>query len=911
MPGVAGLLDKLAAVSKREIPPFMRFRKNARLVKSVWLGVTVVAMPGTCQLEGRVHFDVLERSESLRLLVEGEEICRSEQRAVINVAGLLVLAFVGPRGAAPAWSGAERARLAFAQRCAAVSDSAEGCIDALTAVAHCGAHADCIRGRSWMAQHVLGADVVHAWHDVLPAKAALAVPAGTALDLGPRGGGADDPLRSRPPDGMPEDYGSQEYLKRTFKQHALQDDGIVRSTTPPAGLGKVDLPERVREGFMLRDLEHERTMRAHVERQRALGVEVDISEEDMTHRFVPWSDEEDSKPTNRVRINHQGATEGRDAAEATTAPPREQRPPPPPPPQPPPPSPPPPETPSSPPPPVQQPEEQQQHLEDDASAHARAELAETQAVAAAAARCTSAQAAASEAVAAGVSASTAAMEDFLLRSAKQSSSADGALGALQSGLECSPTHAKSWYRYGFLTHRQRRLPHAAMAALKHAIVLRPDSGPAYAELGVVALYLLANDTAVKERDTIALARRSLSVAMDLHPKMALHCLQKTFATDYGGKDGVVSMTDAVRLAVDRRVEATREGRDGRTADEYGALGIVHRIRGATMEATRMRVLHSATGGTDDALATPAAEPAAAAVEQRDGATPHSPPPPSAEPSPPAFPPPTSTPPPPPSPPPPSPSPSPPPPSPPSPPPPSPSPSPEAAPVAPDGGRADEPDGELEAIAKLTLRDRLELHPERELDRELARQQPSSTEESRRKAIAEQKRENKKEREKDRGRRDEKTINDEFSAENPPDVAASTAFRQQDPLSGEEADDDAELQLRRQVGEMCTQKGTGYWAFELCINKNATQYPYRSDLLKPKRNLLGTYVRTVRGDGSDGTGSLVQFYEQGSRCDNTNLQRALRVDYACGAALRILQVDEPAACSYRMHVSHPLACEAGA
>ena len=71
------------------------------------------------------------------------------------------------------------------------------------------------------------------------------------------------------------------------------------------------------------------------------------------------------------------------------------------------------------------------------------------------------------------------------------------------------------------------------------------------------------------------------------------------------------------------------------------------------------------------------------------------------------------------------------------------------------------------------------------------------------------------------------------------------------------------------------------------------------------------MRTVRGDGTDGTGSLVQFYEQGSRCDNTNLRRALRVDYACGAALRILQVDEPAACSYRMHVSHPLACEAGA
>lgn len=45
--------------------------------------------------------------------------------------------------------------------------------------------------------------------------------------------------------------------------------------------------------------------------------------------------------------------------------------------------------------------------------------------------------------------------------------------------------AKAWYRYGFLTHRHAALPQAAMAALKHAVLLRPDSGPAYAELGVV------------------------------------------------------------------------------------------------------------------------------------------------------------------------------------------------------------------------------------------------------------------------------------------------------------------------------------------------------------------------------------------------------------------------------------------
>ena len=121
-------------------------------------------MSSSCDaLPGAVHFDIKERSESLRLLVEGEELCRTGRRSVVNVAGLLVLAFVGPRSAAPAWSGADAARLAFARRCAAASAvSAEGCIDALTAVAHCGAHTDCLRGRMWMAKHI-GADEPAAW----------------------------------------------------------------------------------------------------------------------------------------------------------------------------------------------------------------------------------------------------------------------------------------------------------------------------------------------------------------------------------------------------------------------------------------------------------------------------------------------------------------------------------------------------------------------------------------------------------------------------------------------------------------------------------------------------------------------------------------------------------------------------
>ena len=165
-------------------------------------------------LPGRAHFHVKERGEGLRLLVEGEELCRAGPRLVVNVAGMLVLAFVGPRSAVPAWSGAEPARLAFARRCAALDpEGAEGCIDALTAVAHCGAHTDCLRGRQWMSKQV-GADDLAAWTDVLPAETAVAFAAGTGAESNGLGA-PEDPLLSRPTFA-----GTRQHLARAFVGHA-------------------------------------------------------------------------------------------------------------------------------------------------------------------------------------------------------------------------------------------------------------------------------------------------------------------------------------------------------------------------------------------------------------------------------------------------------------------------------------------------------------------------------------------------------------------------------------------------------------------------------------------------------------------------------------------------------------------
>ena len=105
---------------------------------------------------------------------------------------------------------------------------------------------------------------------------------------------------------------------------------------------------------------------------------------------------------------------------------------------------------------------------------------------------------------------------------------------------------------------------------------------------------------------------------------------------------------------------------------------------------------------------------------------------------------------------------------------------------------------------------------------------------------------------------------------------------------------------------CAAKPVGYWAFELCVNQNATQYPYRAHGGAPsrhqsdkKRVSLGTYARTVRGvaggegeggggGGGGGAAVLVQYYEGGTKCDGTKLRRMARVEYVCGPTLQLLQ-----------------------
>ena len=123
-----------------------------------------------------------------------------------------------------------------------------------------------------------------------------------------------------------------------------------------------------------------------------------------------------------------------------------------------------------------------------------------------------------------------AMEDFLLRGAKRSASGIHAMRLLKHAIECDPSHAKLWYRLGFLLQRQARLPAAATLALEHAAALKPSSGgPPAAELTLVHLEALVHSEGEEaEADATKLAKRSHAAAMKLNPQITIHTLKAAY-----------------------------------------------------------------------------------------------------------------------------------------------------------------------------------------------------------------------------------------------------------------------------------------------------------------------------------------------------------------------------------------------
>ena len=150
------------------------------------------------------------------------------------------------------------------------------------------------------------------------------------------------------------------------------------------------------------------------------------------------------------------------------------------------------------------------------------------------------------------------MEDFLLRGERRS--ADGLRGvrALHAALACDPSHAKAWYRFGFLLRRQTLLPDAAALALERAIELKPQSGgPAHAEMTLLHLARLVEAPDDKaEAEHARLAKESHAFALRLNPTLALHTLKASFG------EAANAFPDVLASAMEER-QLRRNERDGR------------------------------------------------------------------------------------------------------------------------------------------------------------------------------------------------------------------------------------------------------------------------------------------------------------------------------------------------------------
>ena len=192
---------------------------------------------------------------------------------------------------------------------------------------------------------------------------------------------------------------------------------------------------------------------------------------------------------------------------------------------------------------------------------------------------------------AALAATTATMEDFLLRSARRSPTAHDALRRLYRALDCAPSHSKLWYRFGFLLNRHAKLRAAATVALERAARLRPRSaGPSHAELTLIHLDRLAEAHTDTEEAALAReARRVHADAMANNPSIAMHTLKAAY-----GKEAAASIADAVAHAMHERAQRAphrwREQQPAsapvalQTCEETRALRDVHRLVGDSVAA---------------------------------------------------------------------------------------------------------------------------------------------------------------------------------------------------------------------------------------------------------------------------------------------------------------------------------------
>ena len=195
--------------------------------------------------------------------------------------------------------------------------------------------------------------------------------------------------------------------------------------------------------------------------------------------------------------------------------------------------------------------------------------------------------------------STVAMEDFLLRGRTRSPTGINALRLLRHALDCDPTHAKAWYRFGFLLHRQAKLVRAAEAALEHAARLKPSgSGPPLAELTLLTLErLIEAPTKEEEAELASAARKGHSEAMRRNPSLTVHVLKAAF----GEEAAKGAFADVLAIAMEERqrrhsqqppAQAHRAGppteRDGEPGRQGGGARPAFPVALRSCEETRAR-----------------------------------------------------------------------------------------------------------------------------------------------------------------------------------------------------------------------------------------------------------------------------------------------------------------------------------
>ena len=124
-----------------------------------------------------------------------------------------------------------------------------------------------------------------------------------------------------------------------------------------------------------------------------------------------------------------------------------------------------------------------------------------------------------------------------------------------------------------------------------------------------------------------------------------------------------------------------------------------------------------------------------------------------------------------------------------------------------------------------------------------------------------------------------------------------------PLSTSFSSQSEEIFLQS-LGTICDTRNEGYWTFEWCHREEMKQYHVNADGKTVNVWSMGKFA----GSSKMPDGSIIDLYENGQHCDETNENRKTTVRFLCcqkfdSDAIRwkILSIEEPEQCTYSVSV----------